>query len=172
MVWKLCSEILFLNLNLAVLCNMWHKANNIVLLFKKKNTFLLVLVCFGATIRTHWEIQCLLYEWFYSQSDFILSFIISNSPENMFTPHIILIEHYYPILVNIDSISSIGRSFLIHELTIPSLTTSCCYNGLLPERQSHGHGASCFIWGALTSERLRENRQEQTCLLSSETDVA
>ena len=48
---------------------------------------------------------------------------------------------------------------------------SAFYHGLLPERQSHWHGASCFMWGPLTSERLRENRQEQTCLLRSATEV-
>ena len=40
------------------------------------------------------------------------------------------------------------------------------YHGLLPERQSHGHGASCFFRSPLTGEMLRENRQEQTCLQS------
>ena len=33
------------------------------------------------------------------------------------------------------------------------------YHGLLPERQSHGHGASCFMRGALNSERFRDNMQ-------------
>ena len=34
------------------------------------------------------------------------------------------------------------------------------YHGLLPERQSHGHEASCFMEGPLTSERLRDNMQD------------
>ena len=33
------------------------------------------------------------------------------------------------------------------------------YNGLLPERQSHGHGASCFMRGHLNSGRLHDNMQ-------------
>ena len=33
------------------------------------------------------------------------------------------------------------------------------YHGLLPERQSHGHGASCFMRANLNSGRLRENKQ-------------
>ena len=45
------------------------------------------------------------------------------------------------------------------------------YRSLLPERQSHGHGASSSSIRAPTSERLRENRREQTCLLSSATKV-
>ena len=50
-------------------------------------------------------------------------------------------------------------------------TVGFFYHGLLPERQSHGHEASCLMWGHLTSERLGENRQEQTCLLRSATEV-
>ena len=34
------------------------------------------------------------------------------------------------------------------------------YHGLLPARQSHGHGASCLLRGYLNSERLHKNRQK------------
>ena len=46
------------------------------------------------------------------------------------------------------------------------LQTLCFYHDLLPERQSHGFVTSCFSKGNLTSERLGENRQKQTCLQS------
>ena len=37
--------------------------------------------------------------------------------------------------------------------------------------QSHGHDAACFSHGYLNSERLRENRREQPCLLRSATET-
>ena len=52
------------------------------------------------------------------------------------------------------------------------METSCLiimhdfYHGLLPERQSHGHEASCFFRGRFKSERLRENKQ--SCYWSRE----
>ena len=55
------------------------------------------------------------------------------------------------------------------NLLATSHTVERFYRGLLPERQSHGHGASCFSRSALTAERLGENRQERTSLQWSAT---
>ena len=64
------------------------------------------------------------------------------------------------------SITSFTKKILMSPLSSCwlSIAVLCFYHGLFPERQSHGHGTSCFMRGNLNSGRLRENRREQTCL--------
>ena len=61
--------------------------------------------------------------------------------------------------------------FLLVLVFTSSTIVTYLNHGFLPERQSHGHGVSYFFRSALTCERLRENRREQTCLLNFATEV-